>query len=486
MIIELPLPSYLFITILVANLLLAIILIFIERKDAQATWAWLLILFFIPLAGFIIYTLLGQTLTRRKLFEWEGIHKVGLEHLLTEQKKQILDARFHDKSGTVNENRDLIYMHLMNNDALLTKNNEVEILNDGKQKFDALLRDIQSAETFIHIQYYIFRYDGLGKRVLEALTERAKAGVKVRFLYDDLGSRSLRHRQLKGLEAAGGEIGVFFPSRFTIINLRLNFRNHRKSVNIDGKVAYLGGFNVGDEYLGKKKKFGYWRDTHLRIQGPAVQAIQTRFILDWNQASKEYHISYHDRYFPAIEGKGTTPLQIVSSGPDSEFEQIKNGYLKMIMDARESICIQTPYFIPDQTLLDALRVAAQTGIDVKIMIPNKPDHMFVYWATMSHIGEMLKAGATVYIYENGFIHNKVIIVDEDVCTVGTANIDQRSFKLNFEVNAFIYDKKTAGQLIEDFTNDVKLSTHLTLEDYESRPKRVRFKESISRLLSPIL
>ncbi len=268
--------------------------------------------------------------------------------------------------------------------------------------------------------------------------------------------------------------------------MRLNFRNHRKLVNIDGVCGYVGGFNVGDEYLGKKKKFGYWRDTHLRIEGPALAAIQTRFILDWNQAAKEYHISYHSRYFPDIPPNGKSAMQIVSSGPDSEFEQIKNGYLKMIMDAKKSIIIQTPYFIPDKTLLDALQVAAQTGIEVKIMIPNKPDHMFVYWATTSHIGEMLKVGAKIYIYENGFIHNKVLVVDERVSSVGTANIDQRSFKLNFEVNAFIYDSSIARQLIHDFAEDVKVSTLVTTELYEARGKRVRFKESISRLLSPIL
>nr|WP_139365598.1 cardiolipin synthase [Shouchella patagoniensis] len=486
MIIEIPLPSYLFAALLVVNLLLAAILIFIERKDAQATWAWLLILFFIPLVGFIIYILLGQTLTRRKMFQWEGIKKVGLDHLISEQKDDLLSPTFRFNSTTVDENRDLIYMHLMNNDAILTKQNDVRIYTDGKKKFDQLLTDIKNAETFIHIQYYIFRYDGIGKEIIDALTEKAKEGVKVRLLYDDLGSRSLRKRYLKAFREAGGEIGIFFPSRFTIVNLRLNFRNHRKLVNIDGKYGYIGGFNVGDEYLGKKKKFGYWRDTHLRIEGPALAAIQTRFILDWNQASKEYHISYHNRYFPQFEYTGKTPIQIVSSGPDSEFEQIKNGYLKMIMDARKSILIQTPYFIPDQTLLDALRVAAQTGIEVKIMIPNKPDHMFVYWATTSHIGEMLKSGATVYIYENGFIHNKVLVVDEKVSSVGTANIDQRSFKLNFEVNAFIYDPAIANDLIQDFAEDVKVSTHLTLEVYENRAKRIRFKESISRLLSPIL
>lgn len=486
MMIEFAMPSYLFAALLVVNLLFAAILIFIERKDAQATWAWLLILFFIPLVGFIIYILLGQTLTRRKMFQWEGIKKVGLDHLIKDQQNDLLDPSFRFNSKTVDENRDLIYMHLMNNDAILTKQNHIDIYTDGEKKFAKLLEDINQAETFIHIQYYIFRYDGIGKKIIDALTEKAKQGVKVRLLYDDLGSRSLRKRYLKDFRAAGGEIGIFFPSRFTIVNLRLNFRNHRKLVNIDGKCGYIGGYNVGDEYLGKKKKFGYWRDTHLRIEGPALAAIQTRFILDWNQAAKEYHISYHSRYFPELEVKGDSPIQIVSSGPDSEFEQIKNGYLKMIMDAKKSILIQTPYFIPDQTLLDALQVASQTGIEVKIMIPNKPDHMFVYWATTSHIGEMLKTGATVYIYENGFIHNKVLIVDEKVSSVGTANIDQRSFKLNFEVNAFIYDPEIAKQLTSDFNEDINVSTLLTSELYENRSKRIRFKESISRLLSPIL
>ncbi|GAF23372.1 LOW QUALITY PROTEIN: cardiolipin synthetase [Bacillus sp. JCM 19047] len=486
MVIEFAMPTYLFAALLVVNILFAVILIFIERKDAQATWAWLLILFFIPLAGFIIYILLGQTLREEKFFNGKGLKKLVLDHLIEQQKKDVLDANFRFRSNTVDENRDLIYMHLMNNDAILTKENHIDIFTDGEKKFNQLLTDIRNAKTFIHIQYYIFRYDGIGKEIIDALTEKAKEGVRVRLLYDDLGSRSMRKKYLKAFREAGGEVGVFFPSKFTIVNLRLNFRNHRKLVNIDGVCGYVGGFNVGDEYLGKKKKFGYWRDTHLRIEGPALAAIQTRFILDWNQAAKEYHISYHSRYFPDIPPNGKSAMQIVSSGPDSEFEQIKNGYLKMIMDAKKSIIIQTPYFIPDKTLLDALQVAAQTGIEVKIMIPNKPDHMFVYWATTSHIGEMLKVGAKIYIYENGFIHNKVLVVDERVSSVGTANIDQRSFKLNFEVNAFIYDSSIARQLIHDFAEDVKVSTLVTTELYEARGKRVRFKESISRLLSPIL
>lgn len=270
--------------------------------------------------------------------------------------------------------------------------------------------------------------------------------------------------------------------------MRLNYRNHRKLGIIDGKIGYIGGFNVGDEYLGLHPKFGYWRDTHLRIVGTAVYAIQTRFILDWNQASHLHEIQYSPEYFPGKieEIIGNIGMQIVSSGPDSEWEQIKNGYIKMITSAKESVYIQTPYFIPDASLLDTLRIAALSGIDVKIMIPNKPDHMFVYWATYSYIGEMLKAGAKIYIYENGFIHAKTILVDRKIASVGTANIDMRSFRLNFEVNAFIYSEQIANELTDDFLKDMDLSTHLTADQYSKRSLWIRFKESFSRLLSPLL
>jgi cardiolipin synthase len=214
--------------------------------------------------------------------------------------------------------------------------------------------------------------------------------------------------------------------------------------------------------------------------------MQTRFILDWNQASHRHDIYYAPEFFPLAESTESVGMQIVTSGPDSEWEQIKNGYIKMVSSARKSIYIQTPYFIPDASLLDALRIAALSGVEVNIMIPNKPDHMFVYWATFSYIGEMLKAGANIYIYENGFIHAKTLIVDEEVSSVGTANIDVRSFRLNFEVNAFIYDSDVSKTLTESFKEDIQLSRKLTAEDYSKRPLKIKLKESVSRLLSPIL
>lgn len=472
--------------ILILNIFLAAALIFLERRDPTATWAWLLVLFFIPFFGFFIYLLLGRQLSEKQLFRWEGRDKIGIEQLIHYQMEAIENHTFEFRLDDTAHYQDMVYLHLRNNHAVLTQDNDVQIFNDGMTKFDALIEDLEQAKDHIHFQYYIIRLDDLGKKILDVLIRKAKQGVKVRFLFDDIGSRGLHKRHLRELMKHGGEVEAFFPAVFPLVNPRLNYRNHRKIVVVDGRIGYIGGFNVGDEYLGLSKKFGYWRDTHLRIEGSAVHPLQTRFILDWNQASEHHDIEYAERYFPAIPRKGTVGMQIVSSGPDSQGEQIKDGYLKMIFIAKKYIYIQTPYFIPDVSFLDALRVACLSGVDVRIMIPNKPDHMFVYWATYSNVGKLLKAGAKVYIYENGFIHSKQIVVDDELSTVGTANIDVRSFKLNFEINAFIYDRKKSHELAELFEQDIQASTELTYEMYLQRTRNVKIKESISRLLSPIL
>lgn len=472
--------------IFILNIFLAAALVFLERRDASSTWAWLLVLFFIPILGFFVYLLLGRQLRKKTLFKWEGRAKIGIENLIAHQMNALHDEKFNFKSETPEDYDELIYLHLRNNGAILTQDNSVRVFNDGREKFDSLLDDIKQAKDHIHVQYYIFRLDGLGTRIMDALTTKAAEGVTVRLLYDDMGSRGLSKRRFKEFTQAGGEVETFFPSFLPLINPRLNYRNHRKIVVIDGKVGYVGGFNVGDEYIGLSRKFGYWRDTHLRLEGSALHPLQTRFILDWNQASSRQDIVYAEKYFPSAPTKGSTAMQIVSSGPDEEWEQIKDGYLKLINMAKEYIYIQTPYFIPDSSFYDAIRIAALSGIDVRIMIPNKPDHPFVYWATYSYVGQLLRAGASIYIYENGFLHTKMIVVDDKASTVGTANIDVRSFKLNFEINAFIYDKKVSTELAELFRQDIELSSELTFEKYYTRTRMIKTKESIARLLSPIL
>ena len=473
-------------SIFILNIFLAIALIFLERRDPTSTWAWILVLFFIPLFGFILYLLFGRKLRRKHAHRWEGKNRIGIETLINYQIESIEKGTFDFRLDDTASYQDMIYLHLRNNHAVLTQDNDVQVFNDGVAKFEALLNDLENAKDHIHFQYYILRLDALGTRILDVLIKKAKQGVKVRVLFDDIGSRGLRVKHLKELIDCGGEVAAFFPAILPLINPRLNYRNHRKVVVIDGRIGYVGGFNVGDEYLGLNKRFGYWRDTHLRIEGSALHPLQTRFILDWNQATDLEDIEYAERYFPAIPRKGSVGMQIVSSGPDAEWEQIKDGYLKMIFLAKEYIYIQTPYFIPDVSFFDAVRIACLSGVDVRIMIPNKPDHMFVYWATYSNVGKLLRAGAKVYIYENGFLHSKQIVVDDEVSTVGTANIDVRSFKLNFEINAFIYDREKSHELAELFEQDMQLSTELTYEMYENRTRWIKIKESVSRLLSPLL
>jgi len=322
--------------------------------------------------------------------------------------------------------------------------------------------------------------------LLHELEKKSEEGIEVKMLYDDMGSRDLRKKDLKKFRQKGGHAESFFPSKLPLINLRMNNRNHRKIVVIDGTIGYVGGFNVGDEYIGKSKKFGYWRDTHLRIKGDAVNALQLRFILDWNSQSTRDNLTYESRYFPDVDSGGTIGIQIASSGPDEDWEQIKYGYLKMISSAKESIYIQSPYFIPDQAFLDSIKIAALGGVDVNIMVPNKRDHPFVYWATLKNVASLLEAGVNVYHYDNGFLHSKTLVIDDEVASVGTANMDNRSFTLNFEVNAFIYDEGVARSLKQAFINDMKLSNKLTSEAYAKRNMLVKFKEGISQLLSPIL
>lgn len=298
------------------------------------------------------------------------------------------------------------------------------------------------------------------------------------------------------LEKAGVKVGVFFPALLGRLNLRINYRNHRKIVVIDGNIGYVGGFNIGREYISRDPKFGYWRDTHLRITGDAVVSLQIRFALDWNYATHENLFTNMAYFEPQDRAdlvramqtgeKRLLAIQIVASGPDTLDRQIRNNYLELFHKARKNIYIQTPYFVPDDAILSALKIAARSGVDVRLMIPCKPDHPFVYWATYSYAGDLLQAGARCYVYDNGFLHAKGVMVDGRVSCYGTANMDIRSFELNFEVNATIYDEEVTRELEEIFRNDLYHCREITPEVYEKRSLLIRVKEQGSRLLSPLL
>ncbi len=478
--------SWIFMNLIWINILLGILLVFFERRNPTTTWLWLMVLMFLPGIGFILYLFLGQDLSKSKMFKLKEDVDNCYSDIAEEQVKQLENKEFYYKDPNFLNYSDLIKMHLISSKAYFTQDNTVELYFSGEEKFKALMESIDKAKRFIHMEYYIFKNDDLGQKVLDALTKKAKEGLEVKLLVDGMGGRTLTKKFLQPFIDAGGEFGVFFPPFIPIFNVRINYRNHRKIVIIDGIEAYLGGFNVGDEYLGKKKRFGFWRDVHIKVTGSSIGSLQWRFYLDWRFATKKAVGNFQSYLVEDNIDSNAAGIQIVTSGPDSKWPSIKDGYMKMIANARHKMYIQTPYFIPDDSMFEAIKTAGLSGVDVRVMIPNKPDHIFVYWAGLSYIGELLHAGVKFYTYEKGFLHSKVFIMDDFVSSVGTANLDIRSFKLNFEVNAFIYDDITNLKLTEQFYKDLEDCKEITIESYSKRSRLVKIKESISRLLSPIL
>jgi cardiolipin synthase len=480
-----PWASYVAAVIYFIEILIAISVIFIERKRPSATIAWVAVILMLPVVGVVLYLLFSQNIARMKIYRLtEGEQKL-METSLHRQIEDIRQGRYRFRNPVEVKWSSLIQMNQQDGMAFLTQSNVVRLITDGVEMFDALLDQINSAQEYINIEFFIIKNDNTGVRLMAALTRAARRGVKVRLLVDAMGTRVTSNSIVKEFAEAGGEVALFFPAVIKKINLRFNYRNHRKLVVVDDRVAFIGGFNIGDEYLGKKKKFGFWRDTQLIIAGECVRDVNARFILDWRFASKE-NLSLNEAYYNFQAKGGDSPIQIVSSGPDSDRQSIKHAYLKMISSASESINIQTPYFVPDGSIFDALVNAAYSGVDVRIMIPSIKDHIFVHWATLQYCGQLLSAGVRVYIYEGGFMHAKTITVDGEVCSVGSANFDIRSFKLNFETNAVVYDAGVTAEMNALFEKDMRNSTELTEEEYAKRSVWVKIKESLARLISDIL
>lgn len=468
------------------NILFSIIIIFFQRREPTTVWAWLLVLYFIPILGFVLYLMLGQDYRKDRMFKMKGIEG-DVKSAVRKQEESIYHKKLRMRDPEMNRFQSLILYNLNEEESVITDNNDVRIYTDGREKFNALITEMEHAVNYIHIEYYIIRNDELWAEIEEVLVRKVKQGVEIRVLFDSMGCREMHKKDWKRMEAAGIKVAEFFPAILGKLQLRINYRNHRKIVVIDGRIGFVGGFNVGREYLGLSEKFGYWRDTHLCIEGSAVTTLAMRFVLDWNYASKE-NLFLEDRLYdiPVYVRNGKDAVQIISSGPDSKSKGVRNNYLRLISMARDHIYLQTPYFIPDDSIWDALRIAARSGVDVRIMIPCMPDHPFVYWATYSYIGDMIDAGAKCYIYNNGFLHAKGIAVDGLVSCYGTANMDIRSFKLNFEVNATIYSARTTKKLEEAFENDIRKSTLVTGRMYRERGLVIRIKEQFCRLLSPLL
>ncbi len=468
------------------NIILGIAIVFFQRRDPTSVWAWLLLLYFIPILGFFLYLVIGHDYRKSRMFRIKEVED-EINGAIKKQENTIFNNEFHITDERVRNYQDLVLFNLETSGAIYSENNSVRVFTDGNEKFDALIEEMKNARKYIHVQYYIMSKGELLDRILTVLENKAAQGVEVRVLYDGMGGRNLSRRNIKRMKQAGIKVGEFFPAFLGRFQLRFNYRNHRKIVVIDGKKAFVGGFNIGDEYIGKVKKFGYWRDTHLEVTGDAVNDLHIRFLLDWNYAVKE-NLFRFEKYFKTKSYVKANKLgmQIISSGPDSKRQEIRDNYLRLINKARERIYIQTPYFIPDEPVFTALKIAALSGVDVRVMIPCKPDHPFVYWATYSYAGDLLESGARCYCYDEGFLHAKGMVVDGLVSCYGTANMDMRSFALNFEVNAVIYDPEVSWQLEKAFLDDLTKCTEMTKYNYDRRNLTIRIKEQVSRLLAPLM
>ena len=466
---------------IILDLIFLTLLIFFERKDISSTWAWLLILLFLPFLGLILYLLLGQGISKKKRFKKKFLDDTYKNNYFKSMKN---DNNYNTSSEL---NKDVILMNYKNCNSLYTRNNYVDFIFDGKELYNDMLKEINLAEKYIHMQYYIFRSDSWGIKFINALCEKSKSGVEVRLQVDGMGN-FISKEYLHKLKNSGVQFEVFFPSIIKKINLRANYRNHRKILLIDGKLGYLGGFNIGKEYAAEGH-LGYWRDSNMKIFGEALNDLEERFLLDWTFSSKEILNESYKKYFnynKPIILEHRVPMQIVSSGPDFEKNNIKNVYMKIINKATRRICIQTPYLIPDTSILDSLKIASLSGIQVDIIIPGTPDHIFIPWVANSYISTLLDYGVNIYLYQKGFIHAKTIVVDGNICSMGTANMDIRSFSLNFETNAVIYSIPKSTELENKFDEDLKDCRILTKEEFRNRSKKTKFLESIFRLFSNIM
>lgn len=481
--------SSIFNAVVIINAIFAVLTVFREKRDIAAIWAWLLVLVFLPLVGFIAYAFLGRKLPKNRLFKLHKHVQMQLDERLQEQRSQLGHADKTPADDVVRRNRNAVDMFMTTDSAFLARQNKVHIFTNGNDLFHRVIEDIESAKKSIHIEFYTFYNDRIGNEIRDLLVMKAKQGVEVRVIYDSWGSMGTTRKFFQPLNDAGGHAYPFLNTRSVLLDFRINFRDHRKIIVVDGKIGYTGGFNIGDQYLGRKKKFGPWRDTHIRIIGSGVFGLQARFILDWNATSTRGQINeeaVQPKYFPVTTTKGNVNMQIVSSGPDSDLQQIKMGYIKLITMATKYCWIQSPYLIPDDSVLDALRIAAMSGVDVRIMIPSMPDHPFVYRATQYYARQLAEEGVKIYYYGKGFMHAKTMVIDDEIASVGSANLDYRSFKLNFEINSFIYDEKFATVMREIYLNDISVSQLQTPAMFNQQSLWLKFKQTFSRLLSPIL
>lgn len=453
------------------------------KREPMSAIAWSLAVIVLPFVGPALFALFGyqtvhQPLARRK--RRGAAFRAGVADSSTEIKPgagheplvppgwQTLVRLAHHRDGFP-----------------VTVGNQITLFFTGAPTYAAMLEAIRCAEHHVHIEFFIFRPDESGRQFIDALTSVAQRGVEVRFLYDSVGSYTLSSQLLTTLRAAGGGVAAFLPLLNPLYRLRLNLRNHRKVLIVDGRVAFTGGLNIGDEYLGRSQKFGYWRDTHFQILGPAVQSLQRIFLEDWHFATEKL-VRGPAYEFTGGVGPGSSLVQVVHSGPDADYKVIRETYFAGILRGRRRVWVASPYFVPDVGLLDALILAARSGVDVRFLGLFRPDKWIPFLAGRYYWRDLLAAGVRVYQYARGMMHSKYLLVDSEWASMGTANIDNRSLYLNYEVNCLVYDPVVVADLEQQFLADLEWAIELDPKVYATRPFASRLAENAARLLSPIL
>ncbi|MFP4024934.1 MAG: cardiolipin synthase [Thiohalospira sp.] len=476
-----------FIAIIVISIIVSLVILLENRNPIRAS-ALILLLFALPGIGLIVYFFLGRNYRSKKMFEAKKDSDIYLIRKLKEQIRNSSEELIK-KHKDILGNKSLIAKMLLNDNYFgLTDRNELKILINGEQKFSDLFNSLENAKDHIHIEYFIIENGIIFERLKSILIKKRNEGVFVRIIYDDVGSRHLKNKSIKELKKAGVEIFPFYKTYFPSMANRINYRNHRKIVVIDGKIGFTGGINLSDKYTNDipNKNFCYWRDTHLKIEGPAVRYLQYIFLLDW-QFSSEQILLYNSRFFPKLDNNSSNTLvQIISGGPDLLRETIMTAYFKAIVDAENECFISMPYVIPNHGIITALKQAALSGVDVRLLVPKKSDSWLLNSASNTYYYDLLASGVKIYRYTKGFVHAKTMIIDHNLSIVGSANMDYRSFDYNFEANAIIYDKAFNALMKKLYFSDLEDSEQITFDEWENRPLRIKLKESIVRLLSPVL
>ena len=464
--------SLLFLLAVVAT----IVVIVMDNRNPYKTLAWVLVLVFLPVVGLALYYFFGQDTRREKLISKKGFKRLTKYPMMEFQMQE---------SFKVSEEKQhqLIRFFQRVNLALPFEGNSMKIFQDGSSMLQALLATINSAKHHIHVEFYIFEDDAVGCLVKDALIEKAREGVEIRVLYDDVGCWKVPHRFYDEMREAGIEVRGFLKVRFPRFTSKVNYRNHRKLVVVDGRIGFVGGMNLAERYL-KGVPWGIWKDIMMQVEGKAVYGLQMAFLTDWY--ATDHSLITSSSYFPQMEDKGTSLMQVVTSDPVGEWKDIMQGLLIAITSAQKYVYIQSPYLLPTEPILLALKTAAAAGVDVRIMIPEKSDSRMVHWGTMSYLQELMEAGIKIYMYQKGFLHSKLIVCDDCLSSVGSTNMDFRSFEHNFEINAFMYDKTSALMLKDIFLSDQKDAKLLHLKTWRMRPWSRKVKESVIRLFAPLL